>query len=157
MRKKWLDHYFNIYAARARRLNTDSALGAPWRPELSSWARCTAAGLRGRSPPAVHSRGHADLIQKEEPRPRPDHERRAMTASPQECTAGVQELHRMSGSPPIGGIGARSPRRGAPRRLSSTRNPQGVQWFSLSLSLVLRLSFSLSQCISQQVELVLLL
>ena len=50
---KWLDRTLPLFqhlrgSGTAIEYRKDSRLGAPRRPELSSWARCTAAGPRGR-------------------------------------------------------------------------------------------------------------
>ena len=67
--------------------------------ELSSWARCMLAPHRGRG---HHGRGPpTELPDSGGALPRAQRlntERRAATASPRECTAGVRELHRMAGS-----------------------------------------------------------
>ena len=101
------DHYhcFYIYAALARRLNTEREAASGHRASRLPWTGESAAGGR-----ELWDRGTSHL--------------------------------------PMVGMGARPPGRGAPRTrcpetallcVQSTRNPQGAQWLSFSLSLCVSL------------------
>ena len=149
--EKWLDRTLPLFQ-HLRSLGTaieyrkESRLGAPQRPELSSQARCRAAGPRSRgSPVAVpqpSSRTPADTAIEYRKKSR-DCERGAATASLRDCTAGVQELQRMSRSSTmqLPDSGSQKPtRRPVVRVLDSLG--------SLSFSLSLSLSPSPSLCLS---------